>query len=137
MIDLTFNQTITLYNKHIDKSNEKTITVWKRTVLEKCFFNTVTATQLKGETLSMANSFICRIPENSAFTEKYRGEVDRFTLKPEDIIVKGEVLDEIKDVSGQRAADLLGKYKGSCFTVKAVSINTHLPYLKHYRASGV
>jgi len=72
-------------------------------VLKECFFKAETATQLNGENLSMANSFICRIPENINFTEQYNGEEDKFTLRPDDIIVKGEVLDEIKDVQGQRA----------------------------------
>ena len=137
MIDPTFNKTITLYNKYVDKSGGKTVTTWKRTVLKECFFGTVTASQLNGENLSMANSFVCRIPENSDFTEYYKGEADKFTLKPDDIIVLGEIADEIKDVQGQRAADLLEKYKGYCFTVKSVSINTVSPYARHYRASGV
>lgn len=137
MIDPTFNNTITVYNKHTDKSSGKTITTWKRTVLKECFFKAETATQLNGENLSMANSFICRIPENINFTEQYNGEEDKFTLRPDDIIVKGEVADEIKDVQGQRAENLLQKYKGFCFTVKAVSINTNMPYARHYRASGV
>lgn len=137
MIDPTFNQTITLYNKFAEKVNGKTKTVWNKTVLKNCFFGTEKATQLNGENLSMVNSFICRIPENVNFTEYYNGETDKFTLKPDDIIVKGEVSDEIKDIQGQRASDLLQKYKGFCFTVKAVSINTKLPFSKHYRASGV
>ncbi len=137
MIDSTFNSTITLYNRYVDRSGEKAFTTWRRTVLDNCFFQTEANTQLSGTTLSMADSYICRIPEDNRFTEDYVGAEGSFTLKPEDVIVLGEVEDEISDFKGERVADLLQRYHGRSFTVKSVSINTKLPYAKHYRARGV
>ena len=137
MIAPTFQHTITLYNKCVDKVNNRSVTTWKRTVLNECYFGTETAKQLNGSTLSLASSYICRIPQNEAYTEVYKGESDKFTLKPDDVIVKGEVFDEISDIQGNRMTDLMQKYRGFCFTVRAVSDNTMLSYAPHYRASGV
>ena len=137
MIDPTFNSTITLYNRYTDRSGDKAYTTWHRTVLKECFFKTETVTQLNGNSLSMADSYICRIPEDDRFTEEYMGLEGSFTLKPEDVIVLGEVDDEISDFKGKRIADLLQRYAGRSFTVKSVSINTKLPFARHYRAKGV
>ena len=137
MIDPTFNSTITLYNRYIDRSGEKALTTWHKTVLHECFFHTETISQLNGTTLSMADSYICRIPEDERFTEDYFGLDNTFTLKPEDIIILGEVDDIISDFKGNRIADLLQRYAGRSFTVKSVSINTKLPFARHYRARGV
>jgi hypothetical protein len=137
MIDPTFNKTITLYNRYVDKSGDKALTIWHRTVLHDCFFTTEAVTQLSGTSLSIADSYICRIPEDSRYTDDYKGIDGTFTLKPDDVIVCGEVDDNISDFKGSRISDLLQKYAGRSFTVKSVSINTHLPYARHYRAKGV
>lgn len=133
----TFIHTITLYNKYEDRSNGPTVTVWKKTVLNNCYFGAVSGKSLSDTTLSEQNSFVCRIPENNAFTEDYNGADNTFTLRPGDIIVKGDIAEEIADVKGIRASDLLSRYAGKSFVVKSVSINTVIPFDKHYRASGV
>ncbi len=133
----TFDSTITLYNRYTDRSGERAYTTWHRTVLHNCFFQTEAVTQLNGTTLSMADGYICRIPEDERFTEDYVGKEGSFTLQPEDVIILGEVDEEISDFKGKRVADLLQKYAGRSFTVKSVSINTKLPYARHYRARGV
>ena len=137
MTDPTFKFTVTLYNKYEDRSTGRTVTSWKRTVLKNCFFGTETARSLNGNILSLADSFVCRIPQSPNYTQDYRGERNSFTLRPGDVIVKGAAEDEIKDEQGHRIEDLLRKYKDISFTVKAVSDNTILPYAPHYRASGV
>lgn len=137
MIDATFIFTITLYNRYTDKSSGRSVIHFKRTVLKNCYFGTETVKQINGNTLSQANNYICRIPQNDAYIDIYNGEEDRFTLKPGDIIVKGEVEEEIQDVQGERVSDLLQKYNGTSFTVRAVSDNTLLADSRHYRASGV
>lgn len=137
MIDNSFKFTITLYNKYVERLDGRNVTKWKRTVLNECYFGTETVKQLNGNVLSQADSFVCRIPQSKAYTDSFKGERDKFTLKPDDIIVKGNITDEIADVQGMRITDLMQKYKGSCFTVRAVSDNTLLEYAPHYRASGV
>ena len=101
-----------------------------------CYFGAVNGATLSDIAVSENNALICRIPENLAFTEDYTGADGTFTLKPGDVIVKGAVNDIIEDVKGSRISDLLEKYKGRAFKIKAVSINTALSTGRHYRAAG-
>lgn len=137
MINPVFTSTITLYNRFVDRSGDKTKTTWHRIVLDNCFFAREAVTNLTGNTLGMADSYICRIPEDNRFTEVFEGEEGTFSLSPEDIIVEGQIDDVVSDAQGSRVSDLLTKYTGKAFTVKSVSINTKLPVGKHYRAKGV
>lgn len=124
----TFIYTVTLYHQYKEIADGKSVTKWSKTVLKNCYFGTETVKQLNGTTLSMASSFVCRIPRNA---------VNFIALSPGDIIVRGEIADEIEDVSGKRNSDLLNKYRDTAFTVKAVSDNTQFPFIPHIRASGV
>lgn len=133
----SFVHTVTLYNKLENRSTGLTVISWKRTVLKNCYFGTVLAHTLSDTSLSEQNSFVCRILEDPRFTEDYTGEENSFTLRPGDIIIRGDISDEISDEKGKRPADLLKKYCGRGFMIKAVSINTSLQNGKHYRVSGV
>ena len=135
MIDPTFTDTITLYNHYADGS-DKAKHGWMRTVLRNYYFGTVSAAKSRNLSKDGSDSFVCRIPQSPRFTSLYQGVVGTFTLSPGDIIIKGDVSDEISDTNGNRPADILCKYRGNAFTVQNVSINTHLPFTQHYRASG-
>lgn len=137
MIKNTFTSTITLYNSYPDKSSGKSIIRFKRTVLKNCYFDKEIIKDIRSDRFSGEDSFICRIPENDAYTDDYQGEEGRFTLKPGDIIVEGEVFDEIEDMEGKRPSDLLKKYSGRSFSIEEVSKNTLLKGFPHYRASKV
>ena len=76
---------------------------------------------------------ICRIPKRDDFMEKYlwlqlpNDEMaDYFTLGENDIIIKGEVDDEVDEyTTGHRSSDLVSKYKAlqGCMTINRVAIN--------------
>lgn len=144
MIIPTFIHVITIYNKHrhIDGNTGKTVTEYKRTILHNCFFGSKKAESLNGNVLSQANSYIVRIPKSNKYIDSYKWQStdsiqEYFTVSPDDIIVKGEVYDEISDTQGHRVSDLLSKYKPNCFTVKTFSDNTAILYAAHYKAEGV
>ena len=91
---------------------------------------------------------ICRIRKNDAFLEKHEwitkpnDEMSNyFTLAEGDIIVKGEVDDEIDEyTAGQRSTDLIAKYKKlqGCFEIKQWSNDTGGGRgNEHYFTSGV
>ena len=126
----TFKYTVTVFHQQKDEENPRGAPKWVRSVHKNCYFGTETAKQINGTNLSMASSFVCRIPKNSD-----NGTI--LTVMPGDIVIKGEITDEITDVSGKRPADLLNKYQGIAFMVKAVSDNDALPNLPHFRISGV
>ena len=117
----TFVYTVTLYSKYKDECSGET--KFKRTVHKNCYFGAVSAENTSDIRKSDLSTFVCRI----------LGKVE---IKPDDVIVKGEVFDEIEDIEGERISDLLRKYKGDAFTVKEVSDNALLPYFPHTRAKG-
>ena len=129
MINPTFKDTVTLYHqtKEVDEVNRRTITKWTRRVFKECFYGTQIAEGLTGTTLAVANGYTVRIP----FTDKV------MEIAPGDIIVKGAVSDEIEDVAGKRATELVAKYKPDAFTVRAVSDNTKIFCGAHYKVVGV
>ncbi len=127
MIDPTFCDSITLYHQHRyrDEEKKRNVTEWIRSVHNECYFGTQNVQALNGTTLSMASSYICKIPF----------AID-LNIAPGDIIVKGNVTDVISDVQGQRTTDLLAKYKPDCFTVRTVAANTKIPEDAHYKLTG-
>ena len=66
---------------------------------------------------------------------------EHFTLSPGDIIVKGEVTDEVNEyVSGQRSSDFLAKYKKlqGCMVIEQCAVNAGPGRgLEHYYVRGV
>ena len=127
MINPIFKDTITLYHQTKSTENGKTVTRWTRSVFTDCFFDEQIGESLSDKTLSVANSYIVRIPYISSAIE----------IIPGDIIVQGKVVDAIEDVPSKRANDILAKYRPNAFTVTAVSNNTKIPQGAHYKVVGV
>ena len=140
-----WEETLTIYNKYEDKLTN--IVTWYRTVVQGCFWKYTGNKILVGDTLLETNTTICRIRYNDKFMQKYVWEhlpndqmSQYFTLGPDDIIVKGEVSDEIDEyTAGHRSSDLLSKYKRlqGCITVEQVGINTGtMRCSEHYYVRG-
>lgn len=146
MITPVFKDTVTIYNRHqyTDAQTGKTKIKWFRTVLHNCYYSTKRIEVLNGNILSQADSYSVRIPEN----KKYRDTAawknmpldlinKYFTISTGDVIVKGEISDDIEDTAGKRITDLIEKYKPNCFTVKTFSDNTKIKFGAHYAVGGV
>ncbi len=129
MINPTFSDVITLYHQscEVDEQTKRTVTKWSKRVFKDCYFGTREAESVNGTTLSLASSYVVRIPHNGL----------KVVCAPGDIVVYGSVEDIVDDVAGQRVSDLLAKYKPNAFTVRAVSYNTKIPCGAHYKLSGV
>lgn len=140
-----WEDTITVYNKYTDPQTQ--VVTWYRKVLTNCFWKYEHQKLTVGETVLETNRTICRIPQNDQFLERYQWEqlfndtmADYFTLSQGDIVIKGEVEDEVDEYSkGHRSTDLLAKYKAlqGCIEIETVSINTKTgTNNKHYLVSG-
>ena len=129
MINPTFCDTITVYHQErkIDETTKRSVIQWIRKVYHDCFFGTVTAQAVNGTTLSVTDSYTVRIPAGDFISPITTG----------DIVMKGEVSDEVSDVAGCRATDVLNRYKPNSFTVRAFSDNTKLKQGAHYKLTGV
>ena len=140
-----WDTTITLYNRYEDAATS--LVTWHRTVIHGCFMKNANNKVSIGQTVLETNNIIVRIPESDKF--KPYGEWintpndlmgDVFTLHQGDIIVKGEVDDDINEyASGKRATDFMDKYKnlGVCLTVSDWQDNTGVGRVApHYYVSG-
>lgn len=127
-----WDTTLTVYNQYKDPVTK--LVTWQKAVLANCFWkytgNKVTIADVELQT----NTTICRIPKDERFLERYRWEAlpnDQregfFTLSPGDIIVKGEVEEEIDErASGHRSTDFIAKYKRlqGCIEIQSWADNT-------------
>lgn len=125
-----WNQTVTIYNRLEDPETRKI--TWHRTVIHECFWRCTEEKFIIDGTLIKANVTICRIPKQDNYLERYLWEQledvsENFTLSIGDIVIKGEVDDEIDEyTSGKRSSDFLTKYKRlqGCTLIGSVSNNT-------------
>ena len=139
-----WNTTITVFNKYEDPTTRKI--TWYKTVLQNCFWKYTGNKIVVGETALETNTTLCRIPVNPAFLENYQWTTTEdksahFTLGTGDILVKGEVTDEIDEyASGFRSSDILTKYKkcSECMVIDRCAVNTGPGRgLEHYYVKGV
>lgn len=127
-----WDQTLTVYNKYTDPLTK--VVTWHKHVVTNSFWKYVGEKIHVGNTIIETKDIICRIPKREDFMEKYlwlqlpNDEMSNyFTLGENDIIIKGEVDDEVDEyTSGHRSSDLVSKYKAlqGCMTINRVAINT-------------
>lgn len=140
-----WDTTITIYNQYKDAVTK--LTTWHKTVIENCFWKYTGSKVRIGNVELQTNTTICRIPMNNKFLDRYVWEAlpndqkeNAFTLSPGDIIVKGEVDEEINEtMSGHRSTDFIAKYKRlqGCIQIQSCANNTGIGRNdKHYYVVG-
>ena len=127
-----WNTTITIYNRYEDKQTN--LVTWFRHKVDGAFWKYTGDKVVINNTVLETKNIICRIRKDDAFLEKHEWIAipndqmsNYFTLSQGDIIVKGEVADEINEyVSGKRSTDLKKKYKDlqGCLEIQEWSNNT-------------
>ena len=140
MLNPNYNAVITLYNCLHAKDSPEKKDIWKKTVLQDCFFKASTAVSQNGTEAVVSNIYVARIPQS----EKYMpyagwaaaGGEAGFTVSEGDIVVLGECTDEISGESPDTAAQVLSRNKPNAFRITAFSDNTRHIAGKHYRLGG-
>ena len=127
-----WDTTVTIYNRYENPQTQ--LVTWYRYVVDKCFWKYSGSKVTINDVVLDTKDIICRIRVNKAFLEKHEwiakpnDEMSNyFTLAQGDIIVKGEVDDEINEYqSGHRSSDLKAKYKAlqGCLEIQEWSNNT-------------
>ena len=141
-----WDTTVTIYNRYKDPQTD--VVRWFRHTVTNCFWKDTGNKVSVGDTVLETNDIICRIPEDPKFLEPYAWAQlpndkmsEHFTCGADDIIVKGEITDEIDEyVRGKHSSDLLTKYKGlqGCMTVERMSINIGPGRVcPHYYVKGI
>lgn len=140
-----WDSTITLYNRYEDPVTQ--LVTWYRTVLSDCFWKTniMTVYDSSSAIRSYTNSIICRIPKNDDYYSPYEWKrfdamtrSNSFTLQNGDIVINGEVDDEINEyVKGQRSSDLVEHYKDlGVIRIETIADNSdELRNIPHYLVS--
>lgn len=113
--------TITHYHKLPDGS-------WTRRVLHNCFFKAVTNVSQVSTQAAVSNIYTVRIPLEEAGLG--------YAVSLDDMVMLGECADVISNTAGNRAAEILRRYKPNAFMVSAFSDNTSHLMDKHYRLGG-
>lgn len=132
-----WNKYITIYNAYIDVTGK---TNYIRHNIGGCFVKNVETKTDNGLTQTKTKSCIIRIPRQKNYIRSDLWQQltlkDKFiTLQCDDIIVIGKVDDTIDDlVDGQRATDLIGKYKA--VRIDSIVINNDLPK-NHYKVTAI
>jgi hypothetical protein len=145
-----WDKTITIYNKFVDPTTQRIS--WYRTVVNNCFWKAQNLMFSMGRygvstigVLTENKEIICRIPKDDRFLEKrywnaLEDKSEHFTLANEDIILLGDVDEEIDEYTpGKRSTDLLAKYSDYD---EGLRINTYVNNvqtgvtLEHYRVLG-
>lgn len=132
-----WNETITVYNKRIDR--KEGVTKWYTHAVDGCFWGVVQDSAQDGLDGTHHVRVIVRIPYDKRYRTpaQWNSLPDGFTLRPGDLIFRGNVFVRIDDLPGHRVHDRLHAYCPDCFTVQTVSDNTQKSdYLKHIRIEG-
>ena len=136
-----WNTTVTVYNKYEDSKGEVT---WYRTVLEGCFWKFTTDYTRVDNATTMTKVLICRVRKSDMFLEDYEWQEaddksEYFTFNDGDLLVKGEIEDEISEyTNGQRSSDLMRKYKSRCVEITEYRNNTGEGRVcEHYLVRGI
>lgn len=141
---MLFTETVTVYNKVVKDK----ITTWNRSVLTHCNYlndrkivvdtsGTGVATQTYVRILAKYNADRYKPPTTQESVGYYAltDFTDHWTLNIGDIVVQGEVADELPQYDSGN--NLLKKYAGRCFTVKSIKDNTMIDYTKEYDLDGL
>ena len=127
-----WDTTVTIYNRYENPQTQ--LVTWYRYVVDKCFWKYSGSKVTINDVVLDTKDIICRIPVHKAFLEKHEWVAkpndemsNYFTLGQGDIIVKGEVDDEINEYqANHRSSDLKSKYKAlqGCLEIQEWSNNT-------------
>lgn len=127
-----WNTTITIYNKYTDPQTQ--VVKWYRHKVEGAFWKYSGNKVVIDKVVLDTKTIICRIRKDEKFLERHKWisvpndkMSNYFTFAQGDIIVKGDVEDEINEyTSGTRSSDLKKKYKAlqGCLEIQEWSDNT-------------
>ena len=126
-----WNETITVYNKYTDPVTN--LITWYRHVVTGAFWKNIGNKVTIDKTVIETDTIICRMRKDDTFLPKYEWIAlpndtmsDYYTLGRGDILVRGEVDDEVQEyTNGHKSTDLVHKYKDlqGCMTIDEVTIN--------------
>lgn len=138
-----WNSNITLYNKHIDSVTGEIS--WYRHNLSDVFLKRTNTNTQVGDVKLLTDTNIIRILRQNDFLSPFEWQKlpndqkgNYFTLQTGDIIILGNVSDEINEyIKGERSTDLISKYENTLGSISIQSVNINdWGKLAHYLVMG-
>lgn len=136
-----FNDTVTIYNHYLDKLTR--LDRWNRTVLHNCMWRRTTTKTVSNNQIQIDDSVSVTIPYRSGYlppNEYAKTPNDEmanyWTLNADsnlDIVVLGDIG---VDVTDDYTITNIKKDYDNVATISAVSDNTNMNHLKHWKVSG-
>ena len=126
-----FIHTVTLYNRTENADGES---VWRKTVLKNVYQSRQTKLAVADGAKSLIKVNFLMIPKHGGYVSPDKYDGDGFTLQVGDIVVSGEISDDIPDADSGN--NLIKKYGERAWVIKTVSDNT-MPGMRtaHYYAA--
>ena len=136
-------ETVTLYNRREAKDeNGRTHITWHRTVRPGCFWTRRVVRSVTNGHVSIGEHLACKIPESTDYLspdewDELDDPAGRFTLAAGDVVVKGNVPDEIGKALTENA--LKEKYRRHGIMTVSSAQNRAIggAPLRQYLAQGV
>lgn len=128
-----WDTTVTIYNQYLDPTTD--VVTWYRTVVTDCFWKYSGERVMVSDVELNSSTVLCRIPEDEKYLSRYlwiqkpNDEMGNyFTLGRDDIIIPGEVTDEIDEYgrgTGIKSTELLAKYANlqGCMKITSIAEN--------------
>lgn len=133
-----WNKDITLYNRY---EEENGTVKWYKNIISGCFVKNIPSYKILSGNGITDSQNIVRIRKSDNYIppeewKKTKFREQMFTLKGSDIVIIGNVSDDIDEYNkGSRSSDILQKYNTQCFVIGSVSVND-FGSLAHYMISG-
>lgn len=141
-----WDTSVTIYNRYEDKQTN--VVTWYKHTVDGAFWQYIKDKIIVGDTTLETNKIKCRIRKNDLYMDREQWEqlpndikAGYFTLGQGDIIIKGNVDDEIDEYQeGHRSTDVIAKYKrlNGCMEIDLAQNNTGGGRgQEHYLAEGI
>ena len=133
----TFDYTVTVLNKLAARDSATKLDVWKATVLHNCSWSGHAERSVQGNTVSVGNSYVSRVPKSPDYHpyNKWKEDMEGFTFSTGDYLVRGEITEE---VTPQTVQNIVASHRPEAFMVKFFQDNTGtIEALEHYHLEGV
>lgn len=132
--------TITLLNKLKRKDSITNLDIWYKTFIQDCVYKKDKISNVTGSVVSMGQEFTILIPFTGKYIpynewKKLEDKTGVYTLSPQDIIIFGEITEEVTD---KNIVQIKNNYEPNTCEIRSIEqVEKKLTVNFEFRVSGV
>lgn len=132
--------TMTLLNKLKRKDSITNLDIWYKTVIQNCVYKKDKISNVTGSVVSMGQEFTILIPFTGKYIpynewKKLEDKTGVYTLSPQDIIIFGEITEEVTD---KNIVQIKNNYEPDTCEIRSIEqVEKKLTVNFEFRVSGV